>query len=73
MFSRISKKSLILKDISTDKSLNELKDILRSYKKKENELSKLIKSLNSDITKNDLLTGKEIVKNIKESIDSICE
>lgn len=70
---RISKKSLILKDISTDKSLNELKDILKSYKKKENDLSKLIKSLNSDITKNDLLTGKEIVKNIKESIDSICK
>lgn len=69
----IESKKNILKDVSSNKSLNELKDILSDYKNRFNELDKLISKLNTNLTKDDLIYGYEIVSNIRSMIDRIRE
>ena len=69
----INKKKEILKDIETDYSLSELKDMLKTYKKRFNELDKLISKLDTSLTKNDFMTGYNIVATVRRAIDAICE
>jgi DNA repair exonuclease SbcCD ATPase subunit len=62
-------KELIIKDISTDYTLNELKDIHNESVNRFNELDKLISKLNTSLTKDDLIVGYDIVKNVRKIIE----
>ena len=67
----IENKKAILKDIMTDLSLGELKDIYSQYTKRFEDLDKLMNKLDTSLRKEDLLTGYEIVGNIRDGIDAI--
>lgn len=69
----ISNREEVLKDIMTDYSLSELKNILKDYNKRYEELDKAINKLDNNITKNDFMIGYEIIANIRSGISSICE
>lgn len=69
----IQGKESILADINTDLSLNQLKDLLKEYKSKFNELDKLISKLDTTVTKSDFMIGFEIVDTVRKFIDSIRE
>lgn len=69
----ISSKEAILEDINTDLSLNQLKDLLKTYKKRYDELDKMISKLNTSVTKSDFMIGYEIVSTVRKLIESIRE
>ena len=69
----INNREEILKDIMTDYSLSELKQLLKEYKARYKELDSRISKLDTSLTKNDFMIGYEIVANIRSAISSICE
>lgn len=69
----IESKKSILKDVSSNKSLNELKNILSDHKNRFNELDKLLSKLNTNLSKDDFMTGYDIVSTLRKIIDNIRE
>lgn len=69
----INSKKEILKDISSNKTLSELKDILKDYKDRYSELDKLLSKLNTSLTKDDFMSGYDIINRIRLIIDNIRE
>lgn len=69
----ISAKESILADINTDLSLNQLKDLLKEYRMRFEELDKLISKLDTSVTKSDFMIGFDIVDTVRKFIDSIRE
>lgn len=69
----IETKKNILKDVSSNKSLNELKDLLNDYKKEFKKLDSLLSKLNTSLSKDDFMVGYEIISNIRSNIDNIRE
>ena len=57
----------------TDLSLNELKDIRKEYTDRFNDLDKALSKLDTNLRKEDLMTGYEIIANIRSGIDAICQ
>lgn len=73
IFDNIEKKELILKDINTNYSLNELKSLLKDYNKRFKELDSIISDIDNGLTKSDFMVGYDVIKVIRDSIDSISE
>ena len=69
----IELKRSILKDVSSNKSLNELKRMLSDNKNRFNELDKLLSKLNTNLSKDDFMLGYDIVSTIRKMIDNIRE
>lgn len=73
LYDDIDSKKNILKDVSSNKSVNELKNILKEYKSRYDELDKLLSKLNTSLTKEDLINGYDIIYAIISNIDRIRE
>lgn len=69
---KVQKKSQMFSDLSTNKSLNELRELQKAYSKRYDELDKLLGTLDNSLTVNDFMVGYKIVEEVRNCISEIC-